>query len=358
MIYLLQATELASPLESFLKQLPEVASSPLAFVAYCLVIAAWVVTTWLGGKPEREAKEILNQFHDDQLRTVALRNLIGKEPPNGLTGNDAILGWVAANNRIRSQMLFLVGWAVTLIAIIIFAVAWRTMSATGSRQVGVQFHRQGTVSDCPDLGEKAHLAVSVDGRVIADVPVVEKCKATLPVSVNEKRFAMLSLADAGKYSLAAPSQKYALNVESWDVYLNDLEQSRVRISIFDYAGECPGGSDTYKTVEEILEEKANTLRSLFASDDPRFNYLSRLHLVPTGSILNLSPNEVREYSDETSSLQVLGGMCFPNGKSEVMRSRIFSGSLHGDLPEPFMVELPLVPEEFRATRDVHTASML
>jgi hypothetical protein len=39
-----------------LKHLPEAAQSPLAFVAYCLVVAAWLVQRWLALKPQREAK--------------------------------------------------------------------------------------------------------------------------------------------------------------------------------------------------------------------------------------------------------------------------------------------------------------
>jgi len=247
---------------------------------------------------------------------------------------------------------------VTLIAIIIFSIAWRETPVTGSRQVGVQFHRQGTVDDCPDLGTRAHLKIAADETLVADVPVVEKCMATLPVSIADKRLATLSLVDAGQYTLANPSQQYPLNLDKWDVYLNLHEESRVRISIFDYVGECSGGSNTYKTFREILDEKADAIRYFFASDDPRFDYLSKLHLVPTGEILDMSTNQVRDYSDSTSSLQVLAGMCFTQKNIQVMRSRIFSGALHGDLPEPLMVDLPLLPEKFAATRDIHTASML
>jgi type VI protein secretion system component VasF len=140
MIYLLSATEAVaatSPVEAFLKHLPEVAASPLAFVAYCLVIAAWVAAILLTGTQERKTEEILNQFKDDHVRLKALAKLINKEPPEGLTGNKAILEWVTANNRSRSKMLFLVGWILTLVALIIFVVAWRATPVAGGRHVEV-----------------------------------------------------------------------------------------------------------------------------------------------------------------------------------------------------------------------------
>lgn len=352
------ATGSVSPIDSLLSHLSEVSGSPLAFVAYGLVVAGWVVTIWLSGNPERKTENILNQFKDDKLRLRALAKLAGKDPPQGLTGNEAILQWVNANYRSRSRMLFLVGWTITLIAVLMFLVAWRATPTGQSKQISVVFHRQGTVSDCPDLGERAHLKVAVGSTRIADVPVVERCRATLPVTAGDKRIATVSLADVDGYSLADEHQQYSFALDNWYIYLTTSEQSRVRLSIFNYAGECPGGSSAYMSFQELLKTKVNALRDLFAPTDRRFDYLSHLYLVPTGGNLDLSTEQVREYANRTSSLQVLSGMCFINDKTEVMRSQIFSGNLHGDLSEPLTANMPLVASEFGTTREIHTAAIL
>jgi hypothetical protein len=198
----------------------------------------------------------------------------------------------------------------------------------------------------------------VDGTTIADVPVVEKCIATLPVSASDKRLANLSLRDADHYSQTDASQKYALNQDKLDVYLTSAEAFRVRLPVFDYAGECPGGSNAYKTFQELLRTKAYALRGMFAMGDHRFDYLSHLNLVATGETLDLSDADVEKYSNQTSSLQVLSGLCFAAKGTEVMHSQVFSGTLHGDLPEPLVADLPLLPQEFGTTRDIHTASLL
>src|ERR1700730_17980827 len=77
-----------------LKHLPEAAKSPLAFVAYCLVVAAWVLQQWLATKPQRDAKAILKSFKDDKARLAALGEIFNEPPPHGLSGNEAILDWV------------------------------------------------------------------------------------------------------------------------------------------------------------------------------------------------------------------------------------------------------------------------
>lgn len=55
-----------------LKHLPEAAKSPLAFIAYCLVIAAWVLQQWFASKPQREAKAILLSMRDDRAKVDAI----------------------------------------------------------------------------------------------------------------------------------------------------------------------------------------------------------------------------------------------------------------------------------------------
>jgi hypothetical protein len=348
---------LASPIEPLMNHLQDVAKSPLAFVAYCLVVLAWVVTIWLRGRPERKTKDILSQFKDD-ARLSALKTLTGQEVPAGLTGNDAVLQWVNANNKSRSKVLLLIAWGMTLVAAILLVTAWRATTKSDNHTVQVEFHREGTVSDCANLGPKAQLVVTGEKGTIADAPVVENCKASFTVASAELKDATVSLRDSGSFSLADSQRSYPLTLDKWDVYVTTEDHLRLRLSLFSYAGDCPAGQNAYSTFQELLRTKLGALRGIFSSTDHRFDYLSRLTLVETKQALEMTPPQFSEYFNTTLSLQVLDGMCFSNNGTEIMRSRIFLGTLRGNLPEPLTTDLPLAPTEFGTTRDMHTASIL
>jgi hypothetical protein len=345
-----------SPFEQFLKQLPVVAKSPLAFVAYVLVTAAWVLTYWLKGQPERKAEEILKQFADDKARLEALKQILKRDPPKGLTGNVAILRWVQQTSRGRSQMLLLIGWISTLVAIIVFAVAWRMTPTPGSRQITLNFHQKDTFGDCPDLGNNTRVKVLAGKTVVTEQPVVEGCKVAFTTDINDKREVTVSLVHAGPYSLSDPDRKLQMNLPSWDVYLG--QTNRLRLSVFNFSGLCPNAAAAQRTFEDMLLTRAVNLRAFFKESDQRYNYLSGLRVQPVKSDFQKSVEEVMQWNEDSGSLQALTGSCFQQGDSELMQSRVYSGSLHGNLIEPIQAELVLQPDKFGETRDIHTASML
>jgi hypothetical protein len=346
-------------ISEFLKHVPDAATSPLAFVAYVMVLAAWVLTTWLRGLPERKAQQILKQFGDDQYRLEALKVLVHQDPPAGLTGNDAILGWVTEANKARKGMLLLVALGITLVAVIVFSVSVEEKVGPGPKQVSVNLHRSGTAGDCPILPEGAHLVVYVAGKMLADASIVENCKATFAVSAKDARSATLSLTRAGSFILANEALQYQLSLHNWDVYLTTSDpKSRLRISLFDYSGKCSASSTAYATFRGILESKVNSLRGIFAASDHRYDYLRGVNIVPVGHELDLSSNQIEDYWNGTSSLQVLSGLCFPGDRVDIIHSQVFSGALSGGLSEPFVAEIPLSAEEFGTTRDIHTVSVL
>jgi len=110
-------------IEDFLTHIPDAASSPLAFVSYGLVVAAWVIRTWLLTNPRRNAQKILAQFSDDKKRLSALAEVFNEQPPSGLVGNDAILIWVNIKSREKTQVLLVVAWIATAVAVLLFLIA-------------------------------------------------------------------------------------------------------------------------------------------------------------------------------------------------------------------------------------------
>ena len=82
-------------------------------------------------------------------------------------------------------------------------------------------------------------------------------------------------------------------------------------------------------------------------------------MVRTGDEFTLNNEAAHNYWQETGSLQLLAGLCIPTQTGEIMRSQIFFGDLKGKLlSEPFLAELPVSPNEFSNTRDIHTVSIL
>jgi hypothetical protein len=343
----------------FLKYIPEAASSPLAFVAYALVVLAWVVTTWLRGNPERKTRQILAQFKDDALRLGALRTLTNNAPPEGLTGNDAILEWVREGTRSKKRILLVVALGMTLVAVIIFTVAVRGAAGASVNHVTIILHRMGTTRDCPTLPESAHVLVYPKGKPPIDAAVYEDCKASFVVNAKAAQTAILKLKGAGGFSLSDPDRQYLLSLNTWDAYLSSSDpKQRLRLTLFRYTGDCDSDNHAFSTFQGILQTKVNSIRGMFASNDARYDYLSELNIVPAGEVLNLSSQEIRSYWDTTSSLQVLSGLCFRSNGVNIFHSQVFSGELSGDLHDPFIAELPLTPQEFGTTRDIHTVSVL
>jgi hypothetical protein len=336
-----------------LKNLPEAAQSPLAFVAYCLVVAAWLIQRWLALKPQRDAKSILNTFKDDQLRLSALTEIFNEPPPRGLEGNQAILDWVRVRSAEKTKVLLVVAWLATLVAVLIFLVAVRN-AASNSQRVPIAFYRIGGAKiSCP-LPEGARINVISKGKELAMLFVTD-CKTTLSVEKSQNVRAILTLADSGAYKLADPEREYELAAPEWKVPL----QGPLQVTLFNYSGQCPDLERAFDTFETIVRSKANSLRGMFAHDDKRFDYLSLVDVVRTGEQFALNNAAAHDYWQKTGSIQLLAGLCKGPPQNEVMKSQIFFGDLKGKLPsESFEADLALSPDEFGSTRDIHTATIL
>ena len=336
-----------------LKHLPEAAKSPLAFVAYCLVVAAWVLQQWFATKPQRDAKAILTSFKDDKARLAAVGKIFNEPPPQGLKGNEAILEWVKARSAEKTKVLLVVAWLATLVAVLIFLIAMKNVSAS-ARQVTIKFYRTaGTRSSCP-LPLNARVAILLNGRRLDELDIVD-CKSMLPIVQSENGRATLSLTNSGSYTLFDQTHEYELATDEWDV----LIRGPLQVTLFNYSGQCPDLPQAFDTFETLVRSKANSLRGMFPPGDKRFDYLSSLSVVRTGDEFSLNNEAAHAYWEQTGSLQLLAGLCMSSPSGEVMRSQIFFGDLKGRLPsESFQADLPVNPSEFSNTRDLHTASML
>jgi hypothetical protein len=346
--------------EAFLKAIPQAAQSPLALVAYVIVVAAWVLRAWLKSKPTSDAVKILKLYQSDSDRNIALEKLVGIRPPDGLTGNEAILTWVRINSADKSNVLIVFAWIATLLAILVFAVAVMKAKNDVPRPVTILLHRSGTIGDCPTMPLPSRIEViSQSGGTFATVPIIEGCKATVMVPGALQGLATVALRNSAPFSLTGASDTYQLNASTWEVSISESALgTHLRISLFAYGGQCSQGMSAFNTFREILKSKAASLRPMFPSTDTRYNYLTSILVNDAGRQLDMSVSEVHTYWEQTGSLQVLSGLCFIRDGGEIMRSQIFFGSLAGSAPEPFFAEMPISVTEFGTTRDIHTASIL
>ena len=344
----------------FLKHLPEAASSPLAFVAYGLVVAAWVVQAWLAQNPRRSAQKILERFKDDTQRSKALAEIFQEQPPRGLSGNEAILQWVNIRSREKAKQLLLVAWVATVLALLLFLVAVYSHVSTATRQVTLHLQRVGTDRDCPALPDSARVVVTrdADKTSLGELRVNAPCVALLPLPASVTGPVSFELRNAEGYSISDP-HGYDLGGTEIVLSISTTGQARVRVSIFQYSAiQCPDAGTAFDTFENILRSKAVSLRGMFDSSDHRYDYLSEVEVVPARMAMNLDAKGIRDYWRRTGSLQVLTGACTRQQDSMHMLSQVFFGGLGGGLPEPFRADLPISAEEFGAVRDIHTASIL
>lgn len=339
-------------LPDLLKQLPEAAKSPLAFVAYCLVIAAWTLQQWFATKPQRDAKAILSSFKDDKARLGAISQIFNEPPPTGLKGNEAILTWVRTRSAEKTKVLMVVAWLVTLVAVLIFLVAVKNVSPNGAHEISIRFSQNvGTHSPCPL--RNARVGILVNSRPLYEQDIVD-CTAKVAVQLSTAD-ATLSLINSGTYQLVSPGKRYQLALAEWDV----LIKGPLQITLFNYSGQCPDLSQAFDTFETLVRFKTNSLRGMFRPNDDRFDYLSRLSVVTTGDEFRLTNEAAHNYWQETGSLQLLSGMCIQSPSGEVMLSKIFFGDLKGKLPSELLeASLAVSAREFSNTRDLHTASIL
>jgi hypothetical protein len=127
-------------IEKFLVALRDAASSPLALVAYCMVVAAWVARTWFSVRPQRRAVEILNLYKADEARNVALSEILGSRPPPNLNARQT-LDWIKVQTANKNRTMLLIAYMATLAAtvIVVGLAIYRTAeSKDDSRPVLIQ----------------------------------------------------------------------------------------------------------------------------------------------------------------------------------------------------------------------------
>jgi hypothetical protein len=225
--------------------------------------------------------------------------------------------------------------------------------------VQLSLHRPGSTTDCPTLAESASVRlIPVAGGPELTARIFGGCKAQVAMPASDAGMIKLELVDAAPYVLSHPDATYSLSDNHWEVSVTDTPRRRLLISLFSYAGQCQNMPSTYTMFETILRSKAQSLRGLFADSDKRYDYLNGVNVLPTGQLSTMSTNEIHSYWQGNGSLQVLSGICFVKPDGDVMRSSIFSGTLSGALPEPYVVDLKVDEREFATTRDLYSASIL
>ena len=344
-----------------IEAIPQAAHSPLALTAYLIFIAAWSLSVWLRSKPQVDAKRALKLYKDDRQRNIALKAIIGKPPPEGLNGNEAILAWVKSESADKARVLLLIAWLATLISAVVLVVAIiNTPKPVVGHPIAISLYRYGTSNDCPSLSSDTRLQVlDFSGGLIDSVPVRD-CRATYNITVGAHIGNVhLSLINAAPYAVHDPGATYDLIDNDWSVMVSSPEDSlHLRISLFANEGMCTQGASANDTFRSILESKAAFLRGLFPTGDARYDYLTNVRVLPAGRTLNRTVAEVHNYWLQSGSLEVLSSVCFQKAGQEIMRSQIYFGPLAGPAPEPFIAELALDANEFGTVRDIHTAAIL
>jgi hypothetical protein len=102
----------------FLEYLGDAAGSPLAYVAYVCVIAAWLARAWIVNAPTQRARQILAEFDDDRERATALIDLLGSRPPPGLKRSD-IMEWVRVKSAEKARGYIVLAYLATLTAVVV-----------------------------------------------------------------------------------------------------------------------------------------------------------------------------------------------------------------------------------------------
>src|SRR5271157_5230124 len=105
-------------LAHFLQSLGVVAGSWQALVGYVVVVAAWTTRSWLVFRPQQQARQIIASYRSDSERIVALRSLLGTEPPKGLKGPE-ILKWTEIQAKGSTRVFLLVAYVSTLVTVLI-----------------------------------------------------------------------------------------------------------------------------------------------------------------------------------------------------------------------------------------------
>jgi hypothetical protein len=257
------------------------------------------------------------------------------------------------------------GGALAVFAIVYFKspaqlTGVNVSDASAPRQISIALHRPGADAECPRLPASAQIKITrvQDGSAFPPLNIVAGCKATLAVSASTTGLAKLALTGASPYELLKPDATYQLDTTSWEPSVTDTPRMHLLVTLFSYTGQCENLQRVFDTFQTILRSKAQSLRSLFATTDHRYDYLSSVNVIPTGQTLNMSPAEIRTYWQDNGALEILSGLCIGRPDGDVMRSSIFSGPLSGSLPEPLVADLKISETEFATTRDIYTAAML
>jgi hypothetical protein len=98
------------------------ASSPLALAAYLVASIAWICNVAFSVMPQWQVAKIISTYESDRERNIALRALLGHDPPAVLRRADAI-SWTKLKTKERAHFLLWSAYLLTLLAaIIVFAL--------------------------------------------------------------------------------------------------------------------------------------------------------------------------------------------------------------------------------------------
>lgn len=350
-------------IRAFLNALPTAATSPYAYAAYALALAAWVASGWLGAQPQRESQKILQRFKSDRERNEALARLLGQAPPDGLSKKD-LLPWVQLQTQAKSKTYLLIAYLATLFALIVIIVVALTGSARTADQSGRGPTVRFTAADgagCLPLPAAARATVSTDNAE-AQQAAIDGCQVQFPWAIDWRsgEQAKLSLIDVGPFERSDPDRTYRLGDAEWVVRLRPVANApRLLIQLFDYAASDAEQRDRFGQFETIVRNKAQLLADRL-SRDPKYAYLADLRIVRAKRQLASSPNETLGEWRGTNALLFLSGMLFRRNTDIVVRSQPFFGELALTVPEISGVQLDLTVDvqEFSQTADSHSLALL
>jgi hypothetical protein len=108
-------------IRSFLEALPSVAASPYAFIAYVLVLVAWLVYVWQQQRVQSKSLEILRTFKSDRERNIALRQLLGVDVPPALDPK-GVRNWITSQVPGKTRVYIFLAYFGTLLAVLLIVV--------------------------------------------------------------------------------------------------------------------------------------------------------------------------------------------------------------------------------------------
>jgi|SoiMethySBSTD1v2_1073268.scaffolds.fasta_scaffold05286_3 hypothetical protein len=350
-------------MNAFLHALPTAATSPYAFAAYVVLVAAWVVTVWLRNQPYRKSLEIVKTFKDDRERNKSLAQLLGDSPPAHLK-NDQILDWLKIKSSEKTRAYLLIGVVAVLITVTVIVVVAMTTARTpaaGSIGSPLKIRVRGAGNDganCLPLPEGARIGVNA-ANAAPHFATINGCEAKLdwPVDWRVGQTAHVTVENAGGFVLDEPNTAYTLGNPDWEVVMRSAPKApRLLVQVNNYPPEGPLFDQFYG----IVSSKIRVLGDRIARDHPACDYMRDLRVEKTGRVDDRSANRTLLDWRSTNALLFLSGMFRRDGTTDYVRSTPFFGELaskDADL-NSLQLELRIDVSELQQTTDSHSLAVL